>query len=350
MPIGVRSLRHAFSLLRQTDIQTAVADGDITYQRGDIEFAPFGYEEIAAVSDAQFFGKDPWGTFRERLHYANVISSRTRPASDLDVLWALAFVMGGLSSSQPDALLLPNTWAHVLTFVAHGTKPEMDYTSFLELLGSGSNPGYKQKLVGAWLNKATISSEFGDFVKIAFEGGAREAASSSATMPSGVSTASLMKANVTQLSFGNTGAESNVDGRWASFSLDFNTNATRVLRSGQPTGEEEFIHRVDRGQQSVTGNIVFELEDTAFRQKLLAATQVGLTITLRSDDTVDSARKSIAIAIPRIKIPAEAKGQIEESVSWTLTLDETSILRGGGAEPVTVTVTTDIDDTEIFTT
>lgn len=350
MPVGYRSLRHAFSLVRQTDIQTAVADGEITKQRGDLTFSPFGLETIAKVSDAGHFGKDPFATYVERLHIANVLGNRERPCSDLDALFTLAFVMGGHAASQPDALLLPNTWEHVLTWVPHGTKPEMDYTSFLELVGSGSNPGYKEKLVGAWIARCTLSATFGDFVKIAFEGGARERASSAAAMPSGVTVASLMKANLTQLSFGDAGSEANVDGKWASFSLEFNTNPTRVLRSGQPAGEEEYIHRVDRGAQLLTGNVVFELENTAFRSKLLNATEVGLIINLRSDDEVDSERKSINIAIPHIKIADEEKGQIEESISWTMQLDETSILRKDGDEPVTVTITTDIDDTEIFTT
>lgn len=351
-PVGFRSLRHAFSLHRQTDVLTQVADGDITYQRGDIDFSPFGHENIAAVSDNQHFGKDPWPTYRTVLHRANMINSRERAASDLDLLFALGFVMGGHVAAQPDALLLPNTWTHTLTWVAHGTKPQMDYTSFLELVGSGSNPGYKEKLIGAWISQATISSDVpgGDHVKIAFEGGARERATSSATMPTAVSAASLMKGSITQLSFGNAGAEANVDGSWSAFELEFNSNPTRVLRTGQPTGEEELIERADRGQQSLTGSITFELGDTNFRQKFLAATEVGVVITLQSDDQVDSNPKTVSITIPHIQIAAADIGQVEESFSYTIELDETSVLRKSGDEPVTVVVTSDIDNTEFFTT
>ena len=353
MAVGSRSLRHAFSLKRQTDIQTAVADGDIASQRGDIDYAPFGFEQIATVSDRGFFGKSVHGSFREVLHVANVLTGRERAASDLDLLHVGAFCLGGHASAQPDALLLPATWEHTLTWAVPagaGAKQEMDYTSYLEQMGDASDPGYKEKFTGVWIGKFGLKGEFGDFVKISFEGGARERAASAATMPSGVTAASLFKINLCNLSFGSAGGEVNVDGLWASFELEWNSDPNRVLRSGQPVGEEEFIHRVDRGDQSLTGNIKFELEDVAVRQKFIDATEVGIVLDLVSADQIDSNPIHALLTIPHIQMAEGAHEQDARGAMFTITLDETSVLEKSGDPHFDIVITSGIDDTAIFTT
>lgn len=348
MPLSSKSLRHAFSLNKQTDAETAVSDGAITYQRGSLGFAPFSMQHEAVVSDQDHYGKANFGTFREVLHKSYVLGQQERPASDLDCLFALAFVMGGHAAAQGDPVGEPNTWQHTLTWKDLGTNPEVDYTSFLEQMGNASNPGHKFKFVGVWISEATISGEFGDFVTLSFSGGARELATSSATMPSATSTAALLKINLAQMSFGNSGSLSNIDKRWVSLSLTFSQNPAMKLRSGAPSGEEELICRTDRGNQRLTGSITLELEDTAFRQKFLAATEVGLTLRLQSAVQTDSANHYVEIQIPKIQIASEAFGEEDLQATYTITLDETSIIDGPSAEPVTVIVSTDIDNTEVL--
>lgn len=352
--VGSRSLRHAFSLKKQAagNIQTAVADVDINKQRGSADYAPFGLEHIATVSDAGFYGTGSnFGSFREVCNLANVINTQSRPASDLDLLFALGFVMGGAggaASVQPNPVGLPATWAHTLTWADIGTSPEVDYTSFLEQMGDASNPGWKEKYIGCWLDQVTINGTFGDFVNMSFSGGARERIVSAAAMPATPSTASLMKIGLTEVSFGNAGSLLAANDAWASFELTFNQSPNRILRGGQPSGEETWIERVDRGDQLVTGNIVFDLNDTLFRQKFLAATEVGFTIKLQSNDTVDSVKKNILITVPHIQIAEGSHTEEERSATYTITLDETSVLKKSGDEPATVVVTTDIDNTEFF--
>ncbi len=351
MPNSSRSLQSAFSLLRQTDVQTAVADGSVDKLRAIIDFAPFQRDRRVSVNDQPWFGRgNNFASFNELLAQSFTMAAQSKAASDLDVLFAAAFVCGAHSAVQPNPVGLPNTWRHDITWAPITTSPEVDYTSFLELLGDTSGTGAKTKYTGVWLGELSISGAFGDFINLSYNGGARRAIDSAAAMPAAVSAASLFVISRSIVRLGANPTPVAIPKRWVSFDLTWNQTPEIKDRNGQPAGQEELLCRVDRGDQVLTGSIGLEFEKS-FRDFYRDETLISVEIELVSKDTVDSNAKIMKIIIPSIRFDSEAWSEEGRTAILTLTLGDGSILDTGASnEPMKIELTTDIDDTEIFTT
>jgi len=354
MPVSSRSLKHAFSLNKQTSIITAdaVIDANISKLRGTIEFAPYTKNREASVHDQGFFGTGSnFASFNELLQKSFLIASSTRPASDLDLIWMLAYSMGGHAVVQDDPVGEPNQWNHTITFADIATSPEVDYTSVLEQMGTGATPGHKFKGIGVWLASTQIQAAFGDFVRASFTGGIRNLVTSAASLPSAITTAALFNINRTTLAFGAVGGPVNIDGRWVSFDLTFAQNPAMKFRSGQVVTEEELIERVDRGDQTVTGNLTVELRDTE-RNFYLNETAAAVTIELISKTIItggSSVPVKCTITIPEMIITGESFSEEDRTTLLELEISEQSVLKTGAGQPVTIVIDSEnVDNTEIF--
>lgn len=352
MPNSSRSIKTAFSLNRQTDINTEVSDAQIAYQRGTQNFLPISRERRQSVSDYGFFGTGSnFASFNALLNEAFVIGARQSPATDLEALFAAAFVMGSVSSAQRDALNAPNEYTHTITWADIGASPQVAYTSLMELIGNnGATPGWKKKAIGAFLSQFSIQGVFGNFIQLSWQGGARQFATETATFPSAPTAANLFYINRCAMILDTAGGTTNVDGKWVGFNLTFNQNPDLKVRSGQPSGEESLIERVDRGDQVVTGSVTIELENT-YRDYFLNETEVVLDITASSVgeiDTGESNPATLRIQIPHIVISSESFSEEGRTALLQLDLSEAGVLEKGGDEPATITVVTDIDDSEIL--
>ncbi len=332
----------AFGLRKQTDIRTALANAHIDKMRPQRNFAPFKVPRTQVVSDANRYGKGHgFPTFRSTIETQVTLDAQERDATDLELLFALYLVMGGLSSTNPTGA----KWLHTLTWADAVAGIEVPYTTMGESTGTGSAPGYKKLAVGAWLSQCTIRGEMNDHCTLSFQGGAREYAASTLTHPTNPSASSFLITRRATLKIGPTGAQTSIDGEWASFELTFNQNAVAKARSGQPAGEEKYVHAVHRGKQVVTGSCLLELRDT-YRNYFLNETEISLEIELRSADLIEGVQKSAVILLKNVKIAEEAFETEDSTIMYRITLNETSVLKTQ-ASHVSAVITTDITDAEI---
>lgn len=348
MPVSSYSWIQAFSLNKQADAGTAVADAKVNKLRSTQGYNPSMLSNDVILTDADWHGKGhSWPTFRsiERKHY--VLPSQQRPCSDLDLLWCLGYVMGADAPTQPDALGKPTQWQHVITFQPLATQPEVKYTSLLEQFGDGSSPGLKRKLIGAWLETVNLQIQLGQFINLNFQGAYRESAVSAATLPATVTAAHLFNAARTTLSFGPDPAP-DISAKWAAINLTFTQTPDAKLRAGASAGEETLVQRADVGNQRVTGSILLEFEDT-FRDYFHDQDELEATITLNSLDEVEGDPASCAITIPVIYAAGEGHSEEGRTSMIELTLDESGILKGAG-DYVSATFITDINATDMLVT
>ncbi len=343
MPVSSRSLRHVFSLRKQANIGTEVADAHITQMRGDTDFAPFTMERRAEVHNQGFFGQpSQFASFNEILGKSYLLNSRQRPASDVDCLWALSYVMGGLAFAASTPVV--GAEEHTITFVDPEVTPEMHYTSIVENFG-----GTKLKFEGLWLDQVQLSGTFGDFIKVGFSGGARNLETATTAIPTAVTAGHLYQINRTVMKLNTAPTETVIDGKWVGFDLTINSNPDVKLRSGQPVGEEELIHRVDRGDQTVTGNIQVEFE-TAFSDLFRNATQAYLEIEMISKDIITGTTPySMKLIFPEVVFQAESFSEEGRTTILQLDIAEQSVLDSATANtPMAIEIITDIDNTDIL--
>lgn len=340
----------AYSLNKQADRLTAIADAKINKLRATRNFAPVKRNVRARVTDQGWFGKGhPFPTFNQVIEEMADIPSHQFSCTDLDLLFSAFFVFGKVVSSQPDVIGMPATWQHVFTFADVQTSPEVIYTTLLEQIGDGSTPGYRRKLIGAWLSQFGLNGQMNDHVALSRQGAARAyKVEGVATLPAAPTAASFLITKRTKLSIGSPAAV-NVDGKWSQFSIEVNQNPAPKSRSGQPVGEEKYVERADVGKQTVSGNVIVELSDT-FRDFYLLDQDVALTIEMLSEDLTEAGGLTIGakLEIPLLKVVSEDFSEDDKTTMLTLSLDEGSVLKKDAATaPVTLTVTTNIDNTEL---
>ncbi len=352
MPLNAIGWKTAYSLNKQSDIKTVIGDAQIDQMRDQEDFAPVTVERITRAGNRTHWGRGTQeATYDLTTQKLYRINAQTRPATDLDIAFAFGFVMGGLANSQPDALLLPNTWEHIFTWqdIAAATT-ERVYTSMLEEFGGGSAPGYRKKLTGVSIDQLTLRGEMGQLAMLSFQGTARKyATEASATLPAAITPASLFKVQRSTLKFGSTPAPA-ATVKWLAFEINLNANTEVQFREGQTASEEELMERMDTGLQDHSGSIVLELDDV-YRAHMTDEDQdLQLEITLTSDDQVDSVDKSFVLDIQKLGIASEAFGLDGRTVTYTLTFDPASILVPAAGAIISGVLTTDIDDTELLVT
>ena len=109
------------------------------------------------------------------------------------------------------------------------------------------------------------------------------------------------------------------------------------------------LSKVLIGDQLVNGQFMIFM-DAASRTKFLAQTECGLEINCISPDDVGDGvtPQSLKIEIPHFQIANEAIGQDGQSVSYTLTYSQDSVLKIGSDPTLRLTFVSDIGLTELL--
>ena len=350
MPIHSDSWSFVYSLNKQSDIGTAIVDAKVQYIRPIDGVSPVSIVK-QTISDANHSGKGNSHPSYFRVGGESFeIGSQARDCTDHELAMALFMVFGAVASVSTGA---PIHWEHTFTLQAIAASPESLYTTFMEQLGDGTAPGYKRKIVGAWLDQMTIDipAARDSFCKLTWQGRARQlVAAGGITVPSAVTPASFMLPAYTTLKFGEAAAPV-ISSKGISGSLTFNKNSQPKNRWGNPTGEELLIARADVGRQQVTGSLTFELDDV-LRQHFIDDDTLEIILTLVSDDQTGTSGvpKKCEITLPAVKIGSEGFGVEDQTMTYTVNFPEGAVLKKDGAtEPVTVVLftDTDIDDAEL---
>ena len=340
--VHTRTYNFAFSLNKQSDIFTAVADGSVNKMRPVRTFAPATMNK-KAISDKEWFGKGhPWATFYDVVTRHYVLPSREMSATNLDILFAAAFVMGKVTTTGGPE------YRHEIIFEDLTTLTECRYTSMLEAMGSI----YKKKLSGAWINSFRLHGKMDDHLLISWEGGARQYEDSVASLPASVTSATFFKTLFGELNFGTFSSISDtICAKVLDWQVDIGQAAEPKYSLCSPDGEEGLLSKVLRGKLTAKAEVKIEI-DAAIRDNFIDQDLCSLQIIARSEDIIagGSNPHSLEINIPACKIGEESFSEDGETVAYTLTMDEESILKSGTLEPITLSLITDINGAAILVT
>jgi len=274
--VHTRTYSFAFSLNKQSDILTAVADAAINKMRPVRTFAPMSMNK-KSISDKDWFGKGhPFATFYDVVTKHYVLPSREMSATNLDILYASAFVMGKIATTGGPQ------YRHEITFEDLSTLTECRYTSVLEKMGSI----YEKKASGVWINSFRLHGKMDDHLLISWEGGARQYEASVAALPASVTSATFFKTLFGTLSFG---PFSNMTADICAKVLDWQVDITQAAEPKyslcSATGEEGLLSKVLRGKLSAKAEIKIEI-DAAVRENFLDQDLCALQITAKSEDII----------------------------------------------------------------
>lgn len=334
-----RTYQFVFSLNSQTDIRTPVANAALKYVRPIRTFVPLVQQFPAVVSDRAWYGKGhSHPTFRDVVQKNIVVGAQERSATNLEAAFALYYVMGNSTYSPGTG----GEHTHVFTWQDLTVNDEALYTTFLEIMGSE----YTKRLTGAWINSVTFTGNRNDHVVMSFEGGGRSYEDSTLPAPSSVSKASFFKTLYGKVWAGlGGGTIAEISCNVLSWTITISQNVVPVFRMCNPSGEEMLVSKVNIGDQTVSGNVVIGI-DASYREAFLDQEDVELEIICRSPDLISTNPHSLTFHIPVTKLSTEAFGEDEQEVTYTLTFDEDSVLKGSG-EHLEVTLVSDIDNSEL---
>lgn len=337
MTVNTREYQYIFSLNTQADIETAITLTSLDKQRSLRTFAPIVQEQPAVITDRNWFGKgDSHPSFRDVLQKQFVINAQERSATNLEALYAAAFVMGEDAASQPDTAN-PNEWEHIITWQDPRANKLVRFTSVGEEMGTE----YKKLLSGAWLSSFTMTGNREDHVTLSFEGGGRKYATSTFVIP-GLTAASFFKTLFGTVNLGLAAAPS-ISAQVLSWNLTVSQNPQPLWLMGNPAGEEDLITEVLVGDQTVSGEVVVKVS-SAFRDHFLNDDLLEVIITCFSPDVIDVNKHKMEIKIPNVRVSGEAFSEEGQTVAYTLTFDEESVLKGSAVEQLVITFLTDIDN------
>ena len=215
-----REYEFIFSLNKQADISTAIADGNCNKQRSIRDFNPATQDHPAIVSDQAWYGKGHGhATFYDVIQKRYVLPASARSATSLESLFAAAFVMGNVQTVQPDSAGDPNLYRHVVTWQDPSVNKEVLYTTYFEKMGTE----YVERLSGAWLDSFTLTAERDDHIVISYGGGAKKSETDLLDSP-GITATSFLKTLHGAVSFGAADAMAAISAEVLGWTLTVNQN------------------------------------------------------------------------------------------------------------------------------
>ena len=343
--VHTREFEWIFSLNKQADFRTPIADGQLNKQRSIRTFAPAREDRPAIVSDRQWFGKGhPFATFHDKIQKWYVIDSQERSATNLEALYGAYFVMGNNVVTQPDTATNPNEYRHTLTWQDLSSNKTLIPTTIVEKMGSE----FTKRLTGGWINSVTFSGNRDDHVTMSLDGGAREYEDDVITSP-GISTASFFKTLYGTVSFGLADAPALISAEVLSWTVTISQNIQPMWLMGNSAGEEELLAEVLIGDQTVSASVVIKV-NTTHRDRFLNDQTIELQIVAKSPDTIDTNPHTMTIFLHNVKIADESWGEEGTTVSYTMNMSEDSVLKTTADEHLTVQIDTDINAAEIGVT
>lgn len=343
-----REFESCFSLLKQADIATALAAADINQKLPYRGFGPPVVEFPTAISDDGWYGRGHnYPTFWDPIQKLVRIPSRQYSMTNLAALFGVGFVMGAVASTQPNSSGYGSVYDHKFTFQDAETNMECVYTSIMEKAGA-----LWQKLInGVVLEQCTIQGAPNDHVSIQWQGFGQNQVDSAAALP-GLSTGtSFFNFRRSTISFGASGAQADVSDAITAFTFTANQNPNPRRNAGAAAGEETLISKCIVGKQRVTGSFTLDQMDATLRNLFLNNTECALTLVCIGDPIAGTPYfHQVTIQIPHFFIPQEQFGEDGELTTVTLPFTEQSVILSGADDYASVTVRSNIDDSELLVT
>lgn len=342
--VSSREYEFIFSLNKQATIETGIAGNKMNKQRSIRTFAPITEDQPAMVSDVSWYGKGhSQATFRDVIQRQYVINAQERSATSLEALYAAAYVMGGIVTTQPNTATDPNEYKHVITWQDPSTNKEVLYTTIGELMGTE----YKKVLQGAWLSEFTLTGNRDDHVLLSFTGGGRRYVDSAFVAP-GITTASFYKTLFGTVLFGAADSPAAISAEVLSWNITATQNPQLLWLMGNSAGDETLLSEVLIGDQHASGSLVIKINVT-HRDRFLDQDTVELVINCVSPDKADVTNPhSLEIRLHNLKIAGEDFSEEGQTVAYTLNFDAESVLKTTADEHLTLTFISDIDSTELL--
>jgi len=198
MTVHAREYEQIFSLNKQADIKTPVAVGQVNKQRSLRGFSPSTEQRPAIVSDRAWYGKGhSHPTFYDVVQRFYAIDAQERSATNLETLYAAAYVMGSVVTTQPDSAGAPDEYLYTITWQDLSVNKEVLYTTMYEKMGAE----WTKRLSGVYLNSFTLTGARDDHVVLSFDGAARKREDAVITSP-GISSAVFFKTLCGQVKLG----------------------------------------------------------------------------------------------------------------------------------------------------
>lgn len=339
-------MQWAFSNNKQSDYDTAVVDGDLTFTH------PVREANVAEVnkefrSDREHYGKghefatDIWEVARD------VRYSRTVDGSSYILGWLCAYAFGKVATTQPDATNCPNTYNHEMVFFDPDTETtaQIPTTTVVEKVTGAAN--YKRKLLSMALNTLTISAEGFEHLSATAEFiGKGETPVSTLSMPA-LPTVEYLTSNYAVIELGD--ASEVLTTRVRSWSVTIN-NDLKEARGYFPSSGL-YRGRMEIGNRSIVPALVLDLDATDdLHADFLADTQLSLKIVCEgalAEGGACTTKHKFEIEFPRLYYTAVPIEENDGILTYAVTFSEESVLYATGDTPaplVQVNIINLVDD------
>ena len=346
--LHTREFESAFAFYKQSAIGTALAGANIDYKLPYRGFSPTKGEFPAAISDDDWYGRGTnFPTFWDPTQFLVRIPPREYSMTNVSAMFALAFVMGAVSSTQPNSASYGTVYDHEFTFQDTESNMDCNYTTIMEKAGDA----WQDRISGVVLEQCTVSGNQGDHVLLQWQGFGRTRTSSSYPLPALTTGTSFFNFRRCTLSFGASGAAADVSDKMTAFTFTLNQNPNIRRNAGASAGEETLISRVVVGKQRISGSFTLDQLDSDLRDLFLDNNNCELTIVCYGDVISSTPYyHQLTISIPSFYIPDQPFGEDGDLTTITIALNEETVIKATGEDYCSLTVRTNIDDSQILAT
>jgi len=343
---GQRALemQWAFSNKKQSDYDTRVVDGDLTMTHPVREVRPAEItketrSDREAVGKGHEFATDQWEVARS-LGLARVVDG-----SSYILGWLVAFALGKVQSTQPDAVYAPNTWQHKCTFFdpdSEGTA-QLPVTTIVEKVSAAT--ALKRYLLSMALSSLTISGEGFEHLSASAEFiGSGKTEASTLNMPNQPSVSYLTSGNAV-IKLGD--AAEAITTRVRSWSVTIG-NDPKEARGYFPSSGL-YRGRLEVGVRSAVPALVVDLAaDSDLLDDFLSNQELALEILCEGDISEGAVKHSIKFEFPNLLYSAMPIDEADGVYTYGVTFSEEGVLYKSGASPAPLVQITVVNKTASY--
>lgn len=325
--LRAREMQFAFSLNKQSAIGTGVTAAQVNKMLPQRGFTPSMQESPDQVSDRNWNGKGhSFATFRDPIDKRYVIPAREYSMTQLSALFAGGFVLGDLTSSQPNSAAAPTVYDHSFAFQSPTSNPSCLFTSFIEKMGTE----YQNLISGAVINSFSVKADRNDHVVLGWEGFARKMAANATSMPALAASQSFFKLLKADIRFGASGGAygTNISTEVLNLNFKITQNAKPFWLPGAASTEENLLSKVLIGDQAASGALTCFIDNTR-RNLFLNDTECEIKVRFMGDQIGAGAYfNEVQLTFPRVKASAEGFSEVDGQTAYTFTFSEDTILKG----------------------
>jgi len=327
--VRIEEMQWALSTKKQSDYDTPVDNGDLTKAHAVREAT------VAEVTKEIRSDKETYGKGHEFTEQVWEVARDTRLTRSMDgssfiLGWALAFAMGKVVTTQPDASGHPTTYHHTITFFDPDVTGDINLpvTSIVEAI----SPGIKRLLYSMAISNLAITAEGFEHLNLTTEMiGSGKTASSALSMPS-LTTVSYLASNYATIKLGD--AAENITTRVRSWSVAV-ANNPREGRGYFPSSGL-YRGRLEIGSRSIIPTLVVDINDADadLLDDFINQTELALEIYAEGDYTSGNTyRHYLRLRFPRLLYRAVPIEEGDGVWTYAVTFDEETVVYKSGDTP-----------------